>query len=674
MDYNKLIEDLIKECQDKLDKGKYGKYSSVLDKLKESLNNHKMLLEISEEELKLIADEKIMIGLKGMKILLIKNINIDENEIINFIQKSIEKINVNMENDEEVKIFKQKNQRFEELLSVLSSGFSENEELILDFIKECYENNMIDMENTIKLIFYITSEKTSKMTIAVDDTKNINEVQTKDIIIAENKVDISNDLIALFARYGYDYIKLNIKTKRNLEKYAKIEHSEQILDFLKKHNLSESDLISYQGVVSKLLVFADEEVLNNIDDFISNNSCTLPTMLTFGGVFFSRTKKFQFKDKSDETYVPPKNGFCAPCGQYKSFLFCVELYKKAKNKPKDYRMTDDDFVKDNNVGMKTFFSTPQEKIERNLFLLEKYGYINQGELPNALVALAGKNTEYLLDRLIESGLYEYGKRYSSVLIENDFPYRWFKIKRAIDMKSSLYDRGGLKRVLRNDNSPSYMGITWHTDEKKQIIDQEPMEMGDLVLGGRKLPVYKREKLLPNLTSNVRDDLLPDEVALSEFDHFYKYSLFTPSDIYKYNPDGVPNKEKGLLVGAIFKMDYKGIEDSTNAEEDYYVQLLDEKYRVDDFMYSFNRAGTGVWPDVNILISRPKVVRLVNLLKQQSAWIDEKMSLLDKENLLLSVVIKDTVLSKNDLNMMRTMIRNIIVMGNKKNIGTGRGIE
>lgn len=669
MDYNKLIENLIKECQQKLNRDKYDKYSSILEKLEASLSNHEKLLEITEEEKKIIKDESILVGLAGMKVLLNNKNIIVEEEIVNFIKNSIEKIKFNLENDEEANRFKQKNKEFEEIHNSLLSGFSENEELVLEFIKECYENNMIDIETSIKLIFYVTSEKTNKMTIVLNNVKEEKE-EDNNIKITENKEDISSKLIELFARYGYDYNKLDNKTKKNLEKYGKIDYCEEIFEFLNKNNLSENDLISHQGIISKLLIFPDNEVLNNINNFINNNSCTLPTILSLGGIFFSRTRKFQFRDKNDKPYIPPKNGFFAPCGQYRSFLFCIELYKKAKGKPSDYKMTDEDFVKENNVGMKIFFSTPEEKIKRNLFLLEKYGYINEGELPKALVSLAGKNTEYLLDRLIESGLHEYGKRYSSILIENDFPFRWYKIKRANDLRMSLYDRGGIRSELRNDNK-SYMGIDWKINQKKQIITQEQMKMGDLAIGGRTLPTYKREKMLQNMPTPVREDLLPDEVALNEFKHFYEYSVFTPSDIYRYNPFETLNKEKGLLIRTIFNLDYKSNSDSTYNEEDYYVELLDKKYRVNALTYSFSKMGIGGWPDVNILISRLKVVRLINLLKEQNSWINESTSELDKENLLLSIIVKDTILSKNDLNMLRAMIRDIVLSSKKK---IGRGIE
>jgi len=670
MEYNEILNKLIDETRKTIDKNKYEQYMSIINKLNSSLDNPQKIFDITDEELKFINDDKIAVIFEGIKIISSHNRTINENEIVNFVRSAIEKINIIFENDEELQFYKQQNSKLDNIHNIMLNDFVENEEIVLDFIRECYEKNMIDINDAVKLVFYITSKKTSKMSSNISES---NEPEFEEIIITENELSISDELVRLFQVYGYDYNSLGDKTKKILEKYGKVNYSEEIIKFLKKYNLSESDFISHQVIISKLMVFQDKTALDKIDEFINNNSCTLQRLLSFGSIFFHRTKKFKFRDKNDDIVIPPKNGFYAPCGQFEGFLYCVELYKKAKKLPDDYKMTDDDFLKDNKVSMIRFFTTPKEKIEKNLFLLKKYGYIKDDELPNALVSLTGKNTEYLLDRLIEAGLYGYGKKYSSILTENDFPYRWYKIKRANDLNEPLFDRGGLKSEFKSD-SKSYMGIDWHTNNKKQVIQQETMEMGELVRGGRKLPVYKRERMLTNLPNSVRNDLLPDEVAYREFRHFYKYSVFNPDVIYKYDLSGGVNAEKGLLISTIFKLDYKDSIDNINVDDDYYLKLLDEKFKVDDLTYCFSKAGTGSWPGVRILISRPKVIRLIGLLQKHGVWINKNDSMLDIENLLLSVIVKDTVLSKNDLNMMRNMINDLIIVNYESVSEKGRGIE
>ena len=668
MDYNNLIFELINKCQEKLDKSKYEMYTTILDKLQVSLNNYNKLLEISDEEANLVNDEKIVIALKGMKILLSSGITIEENEIKNFISNFMDKVNKALESNEDIKIYKRDKKKYDDIKSVIENDFSEKEEIVLDFIKECFDNNMIDMETTVKLIFYVTSKKTDEM---VSDVNHVNNVE-EEVIVTENKEDISEELFRLFQQYNYGNVYSNLDKKiiKNMLKYVTIEHATVIMKFLNKHDISDEDFLNHQGIISRLMIFKDKTTLDTIDKFIENNDCTLPSLLSFGSIFFSETKKFKFRDKSDNIVIPSRNGFYAPSGQFDSFMYCIDLYKKAKNLPDDYKMTDSDFIKDNNVSMKTFFTTPMEKIKRNLFLLKKYGYVKDDELPNALVSLTGKNTEYLLDRLIEAGLYDYGKRFSSILVDSDFPFKWFKIKRANDFNMNLFDRGGIKSILKSDNK-DFMGINWSSSGKSQIISQKPLNMEELVRGGRKLPISSQNSMLNNtrLSKEDREDLLPDEVARSEFKHFYDYSLFTPKDIFKAKHNyGSSSPENGLYISTIFNLDYKDIiEDITNAENDDYIKLLDQKYRLDDLTYCFNKTSTDEWPNVKILISRPKIIRLVSLLQKNNAWLNESMSLFDKENILLSIIVKDTVLSRNDLNVLRTMIYDIVMEYNRNTL-------
>lgn len=655
MSYNETLNKLIDQARSMIDNTKYSQYKALLDKLESIIQDHQKILELTSDDLALIDDKKMTSVLSGMKIILLHNRQINENEITNFIFKITERLNRKIETDEEIKQAQSKSQKLDLISNIISNNFKENEELVIEFINECYQKNMLDIESTIKLIFYITETKTKGITMPIT-----NEEASSELIIKENDHDITEELINLFEKYGYDFNQLEEETKNNLKTYVNLDSCEEIMQFLTKHNISKRVFISRQKTISQLMVYKTRTILDEIERFIDNNECTLSRLLSFGNIFISGSKKVKYRDKNNNPKISPPTGFYPSGGGFESFLYCVELYKKVNKLPPDYKMTDEDFVKQNDIGMIKFFTTPKQKIDRNLFLLKKYGYIGENEFPTAIVALIGKHTEYILDRLIEAGLYDYGKKYPSILEDTNFPFRWYKIKRARDFRESVTVTNGMRGVLKNNNN-SYMGLNYKTDGNSQVIEQRRLSMYDLVKGGRALPISKRREMLTNLPKDIREDLLPDEVAYREFKHFYEYTTYTPNEIYRYVPKDSnidSNIEKATLINTIFEMDYKNVSTDNN-EDDEYIKLLDDMYGVNNLTYRFYREGNGSWPDVEVLISRPKVIRLINLLIKQNAWLTKDMEPLDKENLLLSVIVKDTILSKNDLTMMRKMVESLV---------------
>ena len=117
------------------------------------------------------------------------------------------------------------------------------------------------------------------------------------------------------------------------------------------------------------------------------------------------------------------------------------------------------------------------------------------------------------------------------------------------------------------------------------------------------------------------------------------------------------------------------DESIYDEKDEYIKLLDESFiydgndftnlKVNDLTYRFYRPATHEWPQVEVFISRLKVIRLINLLKKENVWINDNMSNLEKENLLLSVLVKDSILSMQDINTMRIIVTSIINSNNNK---------
>ena len=69
-----------------------------------------------------------------------------------------------------------------------------------------------------------------------------------------------------------------------------------------------------------------------------------------------------------------------------------------------------------------------------------------------------------------------------------------------------------------------------------------------------------------------------------------------------------------------------------------------------------------FPNVRVIISRYKVLRLCKLLKEDGCWINFDFSKEDKENTMLSVLLKDTIVSEVEMLMMREIIKNVINYG------------
>ena len=239
----------------------------------------------------------------------------------------------------------------------------------------------------------------------------------------------------------------------------------------------------------------------------------------------------------------------------------------------------------------------------------------------------------------------------------------------------------MRSELKKDEK-TYDGIDWKASNQDQVIVQEPLSMDRLVRGEKQFPTYKREEKISDFTyelrrnpSDVISDLVPDKLAEAEFNHFYQYTTFSPQRIFKYKKDDfISFNATSSLIGTIF--DKKDMYDeSIYDEKDEYIKLLDESFiydgndftnlKVNDLTYRFYRPATHEWPQVEVFISRLKVIRLINLLKKENVWINDNMSNLEKENLLLSVLVKDSILSMQDINTMRIIVTSIINSNNNK---------
>ena len=133
------------------------------------------------------------------------------------------------------------------------------------------------------------------------------------------------------------------------------------------------------------------------------------------------------------------------------------------------------------------------------------------------------------------------------------------------------------------------------------------------------------------------------------------------------------------IEAVFNKDYDYSSfDLTNVEEDDVIKTLDTflipienesliSLKHNNLSYLFYKQASEGWPSEKVIVSRQKVLRLCNLLKQQGLWINENMSDEDKKLLIVSVLVKDSIVSMSQFRTIIEFVNQIIIRYNK-NVG------
>jgi hypothetical protein len=115
-----------------------------------------------------------------------------------------------------------------------------------------------------------------------------------------------------------------------------------------------------------------------------------------------------------------------------------------------------------------------------------------------------------------------------------------------------------------------------------------------------------------------------------------------------------------------------VEEFSEIENDPFIKLLDNSVKINDVAYEFKHPSL---INHSVIISRYKVLRLCKLLKENGCWIVNNSSDIDKENTLLSVVIKDTIVCETEMVLLRFSIRKLLSNGYEYSVNTngyGRG--
>lgn len=510
--------------------------------------------------------------------------------------------------------------------------------LVMEFIEYCYRNKKMTLEQAISCNFDIAAEILNKP----EDFDEIEEV------IYENEESINDELVELFKKYGYDFDKLSDKVKNKFNKYARLDYTEYILSKLSEYGVKQLEIKANEKAILKIIIDSKNNTFDDICEFVTNNNCKLSTMLSFDSIFHRRKKKYITKKcdgNKDREYTSVSDVDLAVIGNYDDSIKNIELLKSSNaNSNKSL----DELLK----KAHTFVAEPHNKILKNLEILRVYGIVGKDEIPKDVSCLIGSFTAYQLDRFIEVGLEDYIKKNTSYVIRPKSPFKFYKIRRGNDLGDVITRGRGIKKEYNDDNIDMY-GISRIQYGDDIRITQKYLTIDEM----KSIPIERKRMITLN------NGRLPKaEYYKKLYKDSYWYQEFTPSKIFSRDDLSV-----SYIIDSIFQSDDYGCNYAlSDIYDNEYVKALDNyscytdngdySLKLDENTYEFKPYR---YPHLGIKISRQKVLRLYYLLKENGILLDNTMSFDTKVNILLSGIVKDSILSYWEFNYIRRILKNIV---------------
>lgn len=623
------------------------------------------ILTITDEEIKLFSLPKSLRIISALK-----ELHNNPNLVgwrVNSVYQLVKELQQDILDNKMLELKKQEDS-LDEVLKIIEEGqISDNYQLILDFIKISLDNKMISVTDAVNLNFYVLREcNSNNVELTTDMETEVVELQEN----VESPDDIRQKIVEIFNKYDYVYDSNRMgDLDFKFVKYAKMDYLEYVLSKFKEYNILPNEIYIRKYALCNIIVDNDRETFDSILRFIDENECSLLSLLAIPAVFSKRKRNYVEKPVVSSN---GGNSIFEIVGANKDFLENMELYK---------RLAGVSTIKDIDLDrLGKFLCTSSEIVRKNLLLLKKYHIIEREELPKSIWALCGRDTEYIVDRLIELDLYE---SYLSPRLNRDGelkqprgtyfldldknPLKFYKMKRAKDLgQSILATNGGIKKLF-TQNSKKFEGISY--DEDLGIIQEQlPIDIMTNVS-----PEIRKE--LPYiLRQQISDGNIPKElVPVVYFKNLYKYGVMDPVIIFAASDKKLVTSFKGERLASVFSRDYEkviGEEESKSLLYDSFIKMLDSAVYCDedgnykplkttDLKYEFMHPE---FKNIKVVISRFKVLRLCKLLKEDGCWIKSNSTNIEKENTLLSVLLKDTIISDTEMIMMRLAVRNILNNG------------
>lgn len=676
VDSKKILFDLVEKYREfLLMSHEYVVCSQLLEKIGSTIINNELqdseldfseIINLSDEEVAMFTSPDCKRIISSLKIVSTK-----KGWRTDTILKLIRKLKEDIVNNK-MKTFDKEKESLDELSKIIEEDlFLEKSDLILDFIRISIDNKLLSYSDGTKLNFYILN-KISSGTVSRSQSDDVEVIELHENI--ESLDVIRKKVSEIFEKYGYKYdITKMGQLDEKFINYVNVEYLDYVLSKFKEYGIDSKVLYSRKVALCNIVLDNDKNVFDSILNFIDSNKCRLVTLLGIPSVFSRRKKSYIAHKKYNSEGIENEETIFEIFGAYHDFFENIALYKQLSG---DVELDDKDLL-----GLSKFLCTPNSLVRKNLKILEKYGIIKKGELPKAMVSLCGTNTEYIIDRIIEAGLFE---KYLSTRINNagelkyprgtyfvdgdNNPLKFYKMKRANDIGDRiLATNGGIRKIFK-DNDVAYNGISMKRTDKGIVIVQEPLTLEFIENINPKirknLPPFIQKKVDSGKVSNM-DQLY--------FESLYRYSVYDPVDIFAYSDEKSLTTLRGERIKSIFKNDYDEYveyDELSSVFNDKFIKLLDEAIYCDsngnsiplkqnDLVYEFS------YPEISntkVTVSRFKVLRLCKLLKEERCWVSNKSSNIDIENTILSVILKDMVVSEVDVLVLKLSIKQILSNG------------
>lgn len=668
-----MLIELVKKYREILDNNhEYVLCNKILTKLASSMittDNDDVKLELleicnlSKEELSMFSSSECQRIIDSMRVVSQKK-GWRVETVVKLIKKLQQDILENKMHD-----FKRQRDGLDELYKIIDQRlYVERYNLVLDFIKLGFENKLLSITEAINLNFYVL-EQCSNYKNALEQEDDIKTLELYENI--ESDEIVRKSLYDIFSKYGYIYDpeKMGDLDDR-IVKFVNLKYVDYVLSKFVKYGVENDEIYIRKRAIYNIIMDGDWETFDSILDFVDSNECSLSYLLSVPAIFAKNRKKYVEKNITDKNKAGVQ---FEVFGANSDFFDNMAIYKERSGVS---------VIKSSDLeSLGKFLCTPTGLIKRNLLLLERYNIITKGTLPKAIFALCGNDTEYIIDRFIETGLYEdylcarinkngevKQARGTYFLNSDNNPFKFYKMKRANDIGVAiLASNGGIKKVFK-DNNEEFMGITSRVDDSgKIVISQKPLSMDTMSEINMSV-----KKSLPEVLQHKIDEgrIHRSSIGPLCFNNLYKYKTFNPIEIFAASDKNSVTNLKGDRVSWVFKNDYRDTVSDDEMEVvsmDSFIQLLDtsgysdsdgnfKPLKTSEFKYEFSYPG---FPNINIIISRQKVLRLCKLLKDNGCWINQESSNVDKENTLLSVIIKDTIISDTEMIVLRLAVRQFL---------------
>lgn len=569
---------------------------------------------------------------------------------IETVKRLIEKLEQDIRSNKTDKVLREKNS-FDKLYNIIDNEqYLDNYMLIFEFINASVETGILSLNDAIQLNFYILRECSAN-----GRTYNDLDVELAEVKNHDDFSQMKYFLNSIFIENGYEYSQSKL---RDLEdkfiKYVDFDYVHYVLSMFKKYNVSNKDFYVRLRAFYFIILDNNKENFDSILKFVDENNCNLVTLLSIPSIFSKKKRRYRERSKTGNGTSYYERDLFEIYGVQQDFFDNIELYKKLTGTSS--------FENSQLTGLSKFLCTPSELVNKNLQLLRLYKIVECDKFPKSCVSLCGTSTEYLIDRYIETSLYDdylaikYNNgelkepRGTSYLDRDNNPFRFYKLKLANSLNQNVFaPNKGIRKIFYDDDM-EYMGLSLHVDSNgHEYINQEAIAT---------------DKVLPKAYFKEVDYNEKDS-----FDFFYRYKIVSPVEIFN-DKDNFSSGLSGERINGVFLKDYKNvltIDDIKKIESDEIISILDNgvcldetdnyrKIKANDFKYEFMHNSV---PGVKVVISRYKVLRLCKLLKEDGFWNNESFND-DILNTILCVLLKDSIVSEAEVLVLKTNLKEIFI--------------